>query len=250
VIVQCQSSSIIQIDGADIEANAAGSSSSAYSHVFDSVTSSELTVVSPRVHMTGATPGVAFRASALAWYMNPRIVYDNAPASGLGAFMIAGTKSATVCQYIIRPHLRGTDQLIRAESSGDAYEAEIDPNWINGGAVSDSSVVSGTTTYHTRVIAELEGAITLSVNSATPRVRCPVTNFVTANTVATTITQFGTATQGQKFSVRCGDAHTTIQNNATIHTATGADVLMTSGQVMWFQVLTGSLVAYEIAATA
>jgi len=55
--------------------------------------------------------------------------------------------------------------------------------------------------------------------------------FTTANTGATTITNFDDGWQGQIIYIRCNDANTTLANNANIQTTTGANKLLVSGTV-------------------
>lgn len=74
----------------------------------------------------------------------------------------------------------------------------------------------------------------LAANSATPTVAGYV-SWKTANTVATTITDFPNGVSGQEIEIFCTDDNTTIQHNgAGITTATGTDRKLLSGGVYRF----------------
>jgi hypothetical protein len=55
--------------------------------------------------------------------------------------------------------------------------------------------------------------------------------FTTANTGATTITNFDDGWQGQIIYIRCNDGNTTLANGTNIQTTTGANKLLVSGTV-------------------
>ncbi len=82
---------------------------------------------------------------------------------------------------------------------------------------------------------------TLAVNSATPAIMAG-NIFRTANTAATTITNFtsnvtfgaGAAVLGAWFCMQAGDANTTIQNGTKIFVKGGVNVKLSSNQVMCF----------------
>ena len=63
--------------------------------------------------------------------------------------------------------------------------------------------------------------ITLAVDSATPSV-AEGNNFIEANTEATTITNFTGGRNGQEIRIRTTSSNTTLANNSTIQTTTGA----------------------------
>ena len=82
-------------------------------------------------------------------------------------------------------------------------------------------------------ILPLLGAQTLTVNSATPSVQNGWV-FLTANSSPTTITSFSNIVVGQRFTIKTGDANTTIKNNGTIVTKSGGDVSLGNGATMDF----------------
>lgn len=61
---------------------------------------------------------------------------------------------------------------------------------------------------------------TLTANSATPSVTA-YENFITANSGATTITDFTGGVNGQRLTILCNDANTTVQHNGTTITLPG-----------------------------
>lgn len=90
------------------------------------------------------------------------------------------------------------------------------------------------TTGSVFVVPSGGGAKTLTANSATPDVTGHCV-FTTANTGATTITDFTGGVPGQRLTVWCNDANTTVQHNGTtLATPTGANVALASGRVYEF----------------
>jgi hypothetical protein len=73
--------------------------------------------------------------------------------------------------------------------------------------------------------------VTLAANSSVPSVSAG-NAFVTANTSPRTITNFTSGADGQRITVKAGDPNTTLANNATIATRTGANRLLASGDVV------------------
>jgi hypothetical protein len=91
---------------------------------------------------------------------------------------------------------------------------------------------SGLTNYSQPIIIS-QPEVTLTVNSATPTVQY-VTEFVTANTVATSITDFTNGVDGQEITVRVNDANTTFDfTGSSLKGNVGVDFLATSGDVLF-----------------
>ena len=76
---------------------------------------------------------------------------------------------------------------------------------------------------HAPSLSFTDGAVTPSVQDGNL--------FTTANTAATSITNFTNGWAGQIIYIRCNDANTTLTNNANIQTTTGANKLLSSGVV-------------------
>lgn len=85
----------------------------------------------------------------------------------------------------------------------------------------------------------LGGVRTLAMNSATPSVAAADV-WRTANTAATSVTDFTGGASGQVVRVRCGDSNTTVVHGATINTNTGASKALAPGRVYTF-VLDGTI---------
>jgi len=91
---------------------------------------------------------------------------------------------------------------------------------------------SGITNYSQPIIIS-QPEVTLTVNSTTPTVQY-VTEFVTANTVATSITNFTNGVDGQEITVRVNDANTTFDfTGSSLKGNVGVDFLATSGDVLF-----------------
>lgn len=91
---------------------------------------------------------------------------------------------------------------------------------------------TGTELSYAKAIDPVE--ITFTANDATPSVALG-NDFLTANALATTITDWDDGTNGQQINNRIGDANTTIQNNAAIITGTGADIVCVNGAIYSFK---------------
>ena len=88
-------------------------------------------------------------------------------------------------------------------------------------------------TYESTAILEQQQEKTLTVNSTTPTV-LNNTTLVTANTVATSITNFTNGKQGQEITVRVNDANTTFDfTGSSLKGNVGVDFLATSGDVLF-----------------
>jgi len=91
---------------------------------------------------------------------------------------------------------------------------------------------SGSTNYSQPIIIS-QPEVTLTADSATPTVQY-VTEFVTANTVATSITNFTDGVDGQEITVRVNDANTTFDfTSSSLKGNVGVDFLATSGDVLF-----------------
>lgn len=75
--------------------------------------------------------------------------------------------------------------------------------------------------------------VTFTASDATPSVAI-ANDFLTANALATTVTNFDNGIAGQTIRVRIGDANTTIQNGASISTGTGGNVVAVQNAIYCF----------------
>jgi hypothetical protein len=75
--------------------------------------------------------------------------------------------------------------------------------------------------------------ITFTANDTTPSV-AQASDFVTANSIGTSITTFDDGITGQLLRVRVNDSNTTFVNGANIITTTGANVVGTNGRIYQF----------------
>jgi uncharacterized surface protein with fasciclin (FAS1) repeats len=75
--------------------------------------------------------------------------------------------------------------------------------------------------------------IAFTSGDTTPSVKS-LSDFVTANAGATSITTFDDGVTGQIIRVRVNDANTTFVNGATLVTGTGANITATNGYIYSF----------------
>lgn len=107
---------------------------------------------------------------------------------------------------------------------------EITDSGTTDGKIIYRNSNAGTTTDTVQVIAD---------GDTTPDVR-GINTLHTANTGATTITRFTGTASGDVFSVKVGDANTTIENGTYIVTGTGANLTPSSGDLITFVSVAGT----------
>ena len=90
-----------------------------------------------------------------------------------------------------------------------------------------------------RFAVEWEAPVTLGVNDATPSVK-GLKVVLTANTLATSITNFDDGRSGQMITIIAGDANTTIVHGATINNRGGVNLLLVADKTYTY-VLNGSV---------
>ena len=83
----------------------------------------------------------------------------------------------------------------------------------------------------------------LDVNSQTPDVSLN-NNYITANTIATNITNFSNSSEGKRLTIHFGDANTVVKNGSTIKLSNGVDFVPRVGDVLYLENRGG--VWYEI----
>ena len=111
----------------------------------------------------------------------------------------------------------------------DVFNDITDSGTTDGKIIYRNSL-AGTTTDTVQIITD---------GDTTPEVR-GVNTLHTANTGATTITRFTGTTSGDVFSVKVGDANTTIENGTYIVTGTGANLTPSSGDLITFVSVAGT----------
>jgi hypothetical protein len=109
--------------------------------------------------------------------------------------------------------------------------------------LTDSGTTDGKIIYRNSLAGGSTDTVqTITDGDTTPDVR-GVNTLHTANTGATTITRFTGTASGDVFSVKVGDANTTIGNGTYIVTGTGADLTPSSGDLVTFVSVSGTATA-------
>ena len=94
-------------------------------------------------------------------------------------------------------------------------------------------VASGTGSNVISNNTPVDGVTTFSANNATPSVLNSPSNFFnTANSVATTITNFLNGYTGQVIYVLANDTNTTVQHNVNITLQGGVNFVMGNGAIL------------------
>ena len=106
--------------------------------------------------------------------------------------------------------------------------------------ITDSGTTDGKIIYRNSLAGTTTDTVqTITDGDTTPDVR-GVNTLHTANTGATTITRFTGTASGDVFSVKVGDANTTIENGTYIVTGTGSDLTPSSGDLITFVSVAGT----------
>lgn len=90
------------------------------------------------------------------------------------------------------------------------------------------------------LFSSIESVNTFAGGATTPSIY-GASMWLTNNSVGTVITNFLDGTPGKAFTVWAGDANTTIQNNASIRTKTGANIVMAATDIRTFATKDGLL---------
>jgi hypothetical protein len=120
---------------------------------------------------------------------------------------------------------------------------EIGPHfYMEGSSTGTANNAGGTLSF---TMADGSGNNILTANSTTPSVingdGMPMKWWETANTTATTITNFTNGVVGQRIIIQGADANTTIANSSGIKTLTGGSISVTNGGVYEFILESGSV---------
>jgi hypothetical protein len=168
-----------------------------------------------------------------AFDVSDRNIFYIGDTEGNGAYGVRDWSGGNL--YFIGASIQNTTAGFRLEASADFTKVE--------GSRQDATYFSDATNGRLMVNG-IHGPITLAVNSATPSVGKQIiaeccgmfipTNFVCANTAATTITLFSGGVPGQIITVRI-DANTTIQNNANMLLKGGANFSGDSADMIMLQ---------------
>ena len=106
--------------------------------------------------------------------------------------------------------------------------------------LTDSGTTDGKIIYRNSLAGGSTDTVqTITDGDTTPDVR-GVNTLHTANTGATTITRFTGTASSDVFSVKVGDANTTIENGTYIVTGTGANLTPSSGDLITFVSVSGT----------
>jgi len=106
--------------------------------------------------------------------------------------------------------------------------------------ITDSGTTDGKIIYRNSNAGTTTDTVqTITDGDTTPDVR-GINTLHTANTGATTITRFTGTASGDVFSVKVGDANTTIENGTYIVTGTGSNLTPSSGDLITFVSVAGT----------
>lgn len=121
------------------------------------------------------------------------------------------------------------DTLIEAQASSANYTITNNRR-VNG---TYTVFASGTGTNIILNNAPIDGVTTFAANSTTPSVNNSTANFfATANSSATTITNFTNGYTGQIISVLANDVNTTVQHTANVVLQGGVSFVMGNGAIL------------------
>lgn len=157
----------------------------------------------------------------------------------------AGTQSIDAQSYvgivISNNQFQSGGRITLGADEGNKYSI-IDGNYgldvFND--LTDSGTTDGKIIYRNSLAGGSTDTVqTITDGDTTPDVR-GVNTLHTANTGATTITRFTGTASGDVFSVKVGDANTTIENGTYIVTGTGSNLTPSSGDLITFVSISGT----------
>ena len=157
----------------------------------------------------------------------------------------AGTQSIDAQSYvgivISNNQFQSGGRITLGADEGNKYSI-IDGNYgldvFND--LTDSGTTDGKIIYRNSLAGGSTDTVqTITDGDTTPDVR-GVNTLHTANTGATTITRFTGTASGDVFSVKVGDANTTIENGTYIVTGTGSNLTPSSGDLITFVSVAGT----------
>ena len=157
----------------------------------------------------------------------------------------AGTQSIDAQSYvgivISNNQFQSGGRITLGADEGNKYSI-IDGNYgldvFND--LTDSGTTDGKIIYRNSLAGTTTDTVqTITDGDTTPDVR-GVNTLHTANTGATTITRFTGTASGDVFSVKVGDANTTIENGTYIVTGTGSNLTPSSGDLITFVSVAGT----------
>ena len=157
----------------------------------------------------------------------------------------AGTQSIDAQSYvgivISNNQFQSGGRITLGADEGNKYSI-IDGNYgldvFND--LTDSGTTDGKIIYRNSLAGGSTDTVqTITDGDTTPDVR-GINTLHTANTGATTITRFTGTASGDVFSVKVGDANTTIENGTYIVTGTGSNLTPSSGDLITFVSVAGT----------
>ena len=165
---------------------------------------------------------------------------------GHNNFQNGSAGNAVDCQdyvgiTIFANQFQSNSKVRLGSDEGDKYSI-IDGNYgLNVlTEITDSGTTDGKIIYRNSLAGTTTDTVqTITDGDTTPDVR-GINSLHTANTGATSITQFTGTTSGDVFSVKFGDGNTTIVNGTFIVTATGGNLTPSSGDLITFTTLAGT----------
>jgi len=165
---------------------------------------------------------------------------------GHNNFQNSSVGNAVDCQNyvgitIFANQFQSNSKVRLGSDEGDKYSI-IDSNYgLNVlTEITDSGTTDGKIIYRNSLAGTTTDTVqTITDGDTTPDVR-GINSLHTANSGATSITQFTGTASGDVFSVKFGDGNTTIVDGTFIVTATGSNLTPSSGDLITFTTLAGT----------
>jgi hypothetical protein len=152
------------------------------------------------------------------------VLEGGATGGAAGIVMIAGAR------HLVANNVgQNMDTFIEAQASASDYNITFNRR-VNG---TTTVLAVGTGTNIVTGNTPVDNITTFAANATTPSVRNSTTDlFSTANSSATTITNFTDGNTGQIISVLANDVNTTVQNNANITLQGTVNFVMGNGAIL------------------
>lgn len=152
------------------------------------------------------------------------VLIGGATGSAAAIVMVAGAR------HLVSSNVgQNMDTLIEAQASASDYTITYNRR-VNG---TITVLASGTGTNIVTGNMPVDSITTFTANAATPSVLNSTTDlFSTANSSATTITNFANGITGQVISVLANDVNTTVANNANITLQGAVNFVMGNGAII------------------
>lgn len=231
----------VTIDNIDITSEAKWESATSFGRAIAVTGGAKAILNNPKIKMISTSPSNAFYLSGNGYIdiNNPIIEYGTSLTTVYAIYVANDARKVK----INNPTLIGHNKLYY-KYTGAIAEIVVNPNNINQGTIVKDTIIATDDKENTTFFALNKIPYEDTVNSDTrPIIRS--LNFMRFNrTVANTITEFRSGTNGQEFICLMADNMTTIQNGTTIVTKSGSDITAGSRKLIRFVWYSG--VAYEI----